>query len=126
MSGNKSQDLIHVSEIDEYLASRILEENADQLSFRVEKSGEDGFITIERIELLKMPPDKPIDFELSPSEYLNLTEIELEDMLKVPIVTSSALELMDFLLLRTNGFSFTAVFNGRAWVMKITEPKTTV
>lgn len=123
MCDDAESDVIHISEIDEYLASRIVDEGVNRLSFKVEKSGDDGLISLSRIEPRDIGSEDPLDFELSPSEYLGLNDAQLDQMLRAPIVTSSALELFDFLLLRTNRFSFAAEFTGSAWKMKITEPE---
>lgn len=115
-------DLIHISEIDEYLAARMVEAGGGALCLRIEKSGEDGFIEVADAEFAGTLGEGSRDFELSPSEYLNLGDVELSDLLSTPLVTSSALELFDFLLLRLKVFICAAEFSGNAWKMKISAP----
>ena len=112
-------DLIHISEIDEYLAVRMVEAGGGVLSLRIEKSGEDGFIEVTDAEDGAPLGEGAVDFELSPSEYLNLGETEFEDLVRVPLITSSALELFDFILLRTGSFEIAAEFTGNAWKIKV-------
>ena len=122
VSEEKRSDLIHISEIDEYLAVRTAEAGGRVLSFHVEKTGDDGFIELTDREESMALDEAPVDFELSPSEYLNLADRELEDLFLSPLVTSSALELFDFLLLSMEGFNCAAEFTGSAWKIRITEP----
>ena len=117
-------DLIHISEIDEYLAVRMVEAGGGVLCLRIEKSGDDGFIEVTDAEVAPALGEGSVDFELSPSEYLNLGETEFEDLMKAPLVTSSALELFDFLLLRTDSFEIAAEFTGNAWKIKVQEIQT--
>ena len=105
MSNSEAGDVIHISEIDEYLASRLLEEGLNEISLKVGKSGNDGFISLCRLETELHSGQAPLDFELSPSEYHSLNDIEREELLRAPLVTSSALELFDFLLLRLSAFN---------------------
>ena len=114
-------DEIHISEIDEYLAARVVEAGGNQLGFIVEKSGDQGHITLTDRDETESLGDGAIDFELSPSEYLNLDERGLDDLLGFPVVTSSALEYFDFLLLRFSRFNCLLEFTGNAWKIKISE-----
>lgn len=122
MTKNKAGDVIHISEIDEYLASRLMEEGLNEISLKVGKSGSDGFISVSALETEPESGQAPLDFELSPSEYHSLNDIELEELLRAPLVTSSALELFDFLLLRLSGFNCTISFTESAWKIKVSEP----
>ena len=116
-----SEDAIHISQIDEYLASRLMEEGVDRLSLKVGKSGNEGFISLTGIDLEETYEKDPLDFELSSSEYHSLNDIELKELLSRPLVTSSALELFDFLLLRAEGFKCSVSFTGSAWNIKVSE-----
>lgn len=122
MRGNEHIEVIHISEIDEYLASRMVEEGENQLSYKVGKSGNDGMILLSGIEFQEKARLESLDFELSASEYHSLNDIELEELLSRPLVTSSALELFDFLLLRLEGFKCNISFTGNAWRIKVSEP----
>ena len=121
MSTDARVDKIHISEIDQYLAARILEQNGEALGILVKKSGDEGYITITDTHESRALQNHAIDFELSPSEYLNLDETELEELLTIPLITSSALEFFDYLLLRFSSFSCFLEFTGNAWKVKVIE-----
>jgi hypothetical protein len=120
MSQKERIDEIHISEIDVYLAARMVEGSDKPLGLMVEKSGDEGYITLTDTKESRALREEAIDFELSPSEYLNLDDRELDDLLASPLVTSSALELFDFLLLRSSKFSCLLEFTGNAWKVKVT------
>jgi hypothetical protein len=113
---------IHITEIDEYLARRVLEEGGAPFGIAVEKRGQEGFVTITKTTGEGALSDEAVDFELSPSEYLNLDYRDIEDLLASPLITSSALELFDFLLQRFKRFNCLLEFTGNAWKVKITGP----
>ena len=121
MNKNESIDRIHISEIDEYLAFRLMEEGIERISLKIGKSGDDGYIAVTRVELKDTNGQDPLDFELSTSEYHSLNETELKELLLNPLVTSSALELFDFLLLRTTGFKCAISFTQSAWKIEVYE-----
>lgn len=121
MSESEEKDVIHISQIDEYLASRIVGEGAGELSLKVGKSGNDGHISIFNVKNQHSGGQDPLDFELSTSEYHSLNETRLEELLRTPLVTSSALELFDLLLLRLKGFNCLISFTGNAWKIEVTE-----
>lgn len=120
-SVSEEKDVIHISQIDEYLASRIIGEGTNKLSLKVGKSGNDGHLSILIITNQNSAGRDPLDFELSTSEYHSLNETRLEELLLAPLVTSSALELFDFLLLRLKGFNCLISFTGNAWEIEVTE-----
>ena len=111
-----------VAIIDEYLARRVLEEGGAPFGIAVEKRRQEGFVTITKTTGEGALSDEAVDFELSPSEYLNLDYRDIEDLLASPLITSSALELFDFLLLRFTRFNCLLEFTGNAWKVKITGP----
>ena len=113
---------IHISEIDEYLAARVLEESGAPLGLGVEKCGDEGFITLTETGEKGALGEDAIDFELSTSEYLNLDDRGIVDLLQYTLITSSAHELFDFLLLRFTTFNCLLEFTGNAWKVKISEP----
>ncbi len=112
-------DKIHISEIDQYLAARMLDRNGVALGILVEKSGDEGYITITDTKESRALEEDAIDFELSPSEYLNLEDLELTELLASPLITSSALEFFDFFLLRFMKFECVLKFTGNAWKLKV-------
>ncbi len=119
MSTNERAEKIHISEIDECLASKTLARNGASIGIHVEKSGDEGYILVTDTEESGALNDKAVDFELSPSEYQNLEDKELDDLLTAPLITSSALELFDFLLLRFSSFSCFLEFTGNAWKVDV-------
>ena len=121
MEKEEQTDEIHISEIDEYLAAKTVEHGGTALGLVVEKSGEEGHITLRGTKGRRELGDRAVDFELSPSEYLSLDDLELDELLASPLITSSAHELFDFLLLHFSGFSCVLEFTGNAWKVKIYE-----
>ena len=108
---------IHISEIDEYLAEKYLDSLGKPLGLLIEKSGDEGYIKLTQVNPGPITRERVIDFELSPSEYLTLDGHGLSELLASTIVTSSAHELFDFMLLRFKSFECLLEFTGIAWKM---------
>ncbi len=112
------QQTVHLSELDEYLASKFLDRQA-ALRFAMSKNDSQGYITIEQekneIEIEK----RGIDFELSPSEYQSLDSINILDFTNQTIYTSSAYEFFDFMLMYFSYLEYLLDFTGSSWRVKI-------
>ncbi len=112
------QQTVHLSELDEYLASKFLDRQA-ALRFTMSKNDSQGYITIEQekneIEIEK----RGIDFELSPSEYQSLDSINILDFTNQTIYTSSAYEFFDFMLMYFSYLEYLLDFTGSSWRVKI-------
>ncbi len=112
------QQTVHLSELDEYLASKFLDRQA-ALRFTMSKNDSQGYITIEQekneIEIEK----RGIDFELSTSEYQSLDSINILDFTNQTIYTSSAYEFFDFMLMYFSYLEYLLDFTGSSWRVKI-------
>ena len=114
---------IYLGELDEYLATKLLETTSRPLGFSVSKLDSQGNIIINQIETKNKIEEGGIDFELSPSEYQSLSPIEIEDFTKQTIYTSSAYELFDFLLMYFSKLEFVTDFSGSSWMVTILDTK---
>ena len=124
MSDNIDEEkTIHLSELDEFLAFKLLDTESTQLSFTVSKYDSQGYVTIRQGEATDMIGDGGIDFELSPSEYMSLDSIEIEDFTKQTVYTSSAYEFFDFILMYFSHLDCILDFSGNSWRIKILKYK---
>jgi len=118
---------IHLSELDDFLASRLVDSETTPLMFSVSKYNSQGYITIGQGRARGRITEGGIDFELSPSEYLSLDSIEIEDFTKQTIYTSSAYEFFDFILMYYSYMECLLDFTGNSWrinILKHEKPKT--
>lgn len=115
---NYESKTIHLSELDDYLASRLLE-NSTTLRFQLSKYDSQGYITIEQEENKIMIEEGGIDFELSPSEYQSLDSINILDFTSQTIYTSSAYEFFDFMLMYFSHLEYLLDFNNSSWRIRI-------
>jgi hypothetical protein len=111
---------IHISRIDEFLASRFLDADGGPLAFSVSGRGEEGDISLTPIV-----PDaahvngEGVDFELSACECGGLDTEEAGMYIGKPVYTSSACELFDFLLGHLASFDCSVEFTGNAWRIRV-------
>jgi hypothetical protein len=110
---------IHISELDDFLASRLVNSETMPLLFSVSKYDPQGYITIEQGEASGSIREGGIDFELSPSEYQSLDSIEIGDFTKQTIYTSSAYEFFDFILMYLSHLECLLDFTGNSWRINI-------
>jgi len=112
------QQTVHLSELDEYLASKFLDRQS-ALRFAMSKNDSQGYITIKQemneIEI----EERGIDFELSPLEYQSLDSINILDFTNQTIYTSSAYEFFDFMLMYFSYLEYLLDFTGSSWRVKI-------
>ncbi|MEQ9618804.1 MAG: hypothetical protein RIG61_06490 [Deltaproteobacteria bacterium] len=114
---------IHISEIDAFLAERLIEAGGGALGFNVSKKDSQGNISIESLGKAEgSPGEESVDFELSPGESLNPEEADVGHYTGRPVDTSSAYEFFDFLLANLSSFDCIAEFTGNAWRIKIEDP----
>lgn len=112
------EEKIHLSELDEYLASKIVETDTT-LKFILSKPDLQGNFFI-RIEDNNEPIEEGgIDFELSPSEYQSLNSTNVQEFTNQTIYTSSAYEFFDFMLTHYSYLEFLLDFNGSGWRIKV-------
>ncbi len=116
-SGEKRK--IHLSELDEYLASRVLDQESSPVCLSVSKDDSQGNVSITEIQTEDKIEEGGIDFELSPSEYQTLDSVNVSDFTKSTVYTSSAYEFFDFILMYFSDVEFLLDFNGSSWRIKI-------
>lgn len=119
---NPEEDQIHLSELDEYLASKIVETDTT-LKFDLSKADSQGNFSIRMNENKLIIEEGGIDFELSPSEYQSLNSINLEEFTNQPVYTSSAYEFFDFMLMHFSYIEFLLDFSGSSWIIRILNSK---
>ena len=116
--GHEELKTIHLSELDEYLASRLLD-NEVPLRFIVSKEDSQGYINIRQENNEIKIQEGGIDFELSPSEYQSLDSINILDFTNQTIYTSSAYEFFDFMLMYFSRLEYLLDFNNSSWRIRI-------
>jgi len=114
---------IHLSELDEFFASRLLDIESTPLRFSVSKYDSQGNVTIRQGKTTDRIGEGGIDFELSPSEYMSLDSIEIEDYTKQTVYTSSAYEFFDFILMYFTNLDCILDFTGSSWRINILKYK---
>ncbi|GJM15869.1 MAG: hypothetical protein DHS20C13_11960 [Thermodesulfobacteriota bacterium] len=112
------QKRIHLSELDEYLASRFLDKQS-ALRFTMSRNDLQGYVTIKQEKNEQEIEERGIDFELSPSEYQSLNSINILDFTNQTIYTSSAYEFFDFMLMYFYYLEYLVDFTGSSWRVKI-------
>jgi len=126
MSGKVGdQHTVHLSELDEFLASRLLDEKKMPLCFSISTHDSQGNINIQQNSNEDKIEEGGLDFELSPSEYQSLDSINISDFTKSTIYTSSAYEFFDFILMYFSDVDCLLDFNGNSWRIKIRSFKET-
>ena len=113
---------MHISEVDTYLASRLIDVGETPFGLRINKVGDSGTVSVSNCDIEQAFGTESVDFELSSCEISSLEEADLNEYLKKPVVTSSAYELLDFLLGKFSSFDCLVEFTGIAWKIKIHEP----
>ena len=124
MSAIKDEEkTIHLSELDEFLASALLDIGETPLRISVSKIDAQGYITIAHGKTAHTIREGGIDFELSPSEYQSLDAIEIEDFTNQTIYTSSAYEFFDFILMYFSYLECILDFTDNSWRINILKYK---
>ncbi len=120
MSADSGENkIIHLSELDEYLASRLLDQERGPVCFSVSKYDSQGNVSITDRLTEDEIEEGGIDFELSPSEYQSLDSVNASDFTKSTVYTSSAYEFFDFILMYFTSVDCLLDFNGSSWRIKI-------
>ena len=109
---------IHLSELDEYLAKQVLEQNSP-LRITIIKFDTQGNIGVSAINSDLGIEEGGIDFELWPSEYQSLDSVNINDFMTQSVYTSSAYEFFDFMLMYFFNLELLLDFNGSAWRIRI-------
>lgn len=113
---------IHISEIDAYLASRLVDGGETTFGLHINKAGDSVTLSVWESDTEQAIGIGSVDFELSSCECSSLEQADLEEYLKKPVITSSAYELFDFLLGRFSCFDCLVEFTGNAWKIRILDP----
>lgn len=109
---------IKLSEIDEFLAERVLEENrALRLSLSLEDA--DGNIRVKVHGFEDVEFGEGIDFELSTSECRGLEDMEAADLEGMTVHTSSAYGFFEYYLDTMGSADCYIDFRDSAWVIKL-------
>ncbi|MGH7849148.1 MAG: hypothetical protein ACREOP_02510 [Thermodesulfobacteriota bacterium] len=112
--------IIHVSDIDEFLAARFLEGGGGPLSFSVRREGRDGGIFVSGTDTAPGPGGgEGVDFELSTCECRGLDPDDVAVYIGRPVYTSSAYEFFDFILGYLSSFDCLVEFTGNAWSIRV-------
>lgn len=119
---NGEAQKIHLTELDEFLASRLLDSNT-ALKFSVTKEDLQGHISIQQKQNEMRIEEGGIDFELSPSEYQSLDEVNISEFTSQTIYTSSAYEFFDFILMYFSSLEYILDFNNSSWRIRIISVK---
>lgn len=111
---------IHITGIDEFLATRLIE-GEKPLSFTVSGTDSEGNITLAELDTPAEdhPSREGVDFELFTCECRGLDTADIKDYLERPVYTSSAYELFDFLLGYLSSFDCFIEFTGNAWRIRV-------
>jgi hypothetical protein len=112
---------LHLSDLDEFLANAILESVDRPLKLAIRKEGNQGYVFARLLTLRESEgmPENGVDFELSPCECMDFSNMEVSDFLGKPVFTSSAYELLDFIFMFIDRFECLIDFEGNAWKIKI-------
>jgi len=110
---------IHISDLDEFLALKFLDDVTRPMRFSVLRKDNQGNIIIQQKDNDQKLKEGGIDFELSPSEYQSLDSINVTDFINKTVYTSSAYEFLDFILMYYFQFEFLTEFNGSSWQIRI-------
>jgi hypothetical protein len=110
---------IHISDLDEFLALKFLDDVTRPMRFSVLRKDTQGNIIIQQKDNDQKLKEGGIDFELSPSEYQSLDSINVTDFINKTVYTSSAYEFLDFILMYYIQFEFLTEFNGSSWQIRI-------
>lgn len=109
---------IKLSEIDEFLAERVLEDSrALRLSLSLEDT--DGNIRIKEHGFEDVEFGEGIDFELSTSECRGSEDIEAADLEGMTVHTSSAYGFFEYYLDTMGSADCYIDFRDSAWVIKL-------
>lgn len=119
MNGATNEHEIHISELNEFLALKFLDNVTIPIRFSVFKKDTQGNIIIQQKDNELEIEEGGIDFELSTSEYQSLDSINVTDFTNKTVYTSSAYEFFDFILMYYSRFEFLSEFNGSAWKIRI-------
>jgi hypothetical protein len=110
---------IHLSEIDEFLASCLAEGQMKPFRLALSKNGDQGYLKALKEENVGFMGDDGVDFELSSGENKDLEEFDISDIVTKTFYTSSAYELFDYIFTYFHSIECVVDFKENAWLVKV-------
>src|SRR3970040_770013 len=110
---------IHISNLDDFLASALLECQEKPIKLSIHKKGAEGYLSVNLLKFDEDMEENGIDFELSPCECIDFDNMEISDFLYKPVFSSSAYEFFDFIFMFFSSIECLVDFTSDAWKVKI-------
>src|SRR3989337_4542915 len=110
---------IHISNLDDFLASALLESQEKPIKLSIHKEGIEGYVSVNLLKSDEDMEEDGIDFELSPCECIDFDSMEISDFLYKPVFSSSAYEFFDFIFMFFRSIECLVDFTEDAWKIKI-------
>jgi len=110
---------IHISNLDDFLASALLESQKKPIKLSIKKEGVEGYVSVNLLKSDEDMEEDGIDFELSPCECIDFDSMEISDFLNKPVFSSSAYEFFDFIFMFFRSIECLVDFTEDAWKIKI-------
>ena len=117
--GSLEEKKIHISNLDEFLASALLECQEKPIKLSIHKEGVEGNISVNLLKSGEDMAEGGIDFELSPCECIDFDSMEISDFLYKSVYTSSAYEFFEFIFMFFRSIECLVDFTEDAWKIKI-------
>ena len=119
--GSLEEKKIHISNLDEFLASALLESQKKPIKLSIKKEGVEGYVMVNLLKSDEDMEEDGIDFELSPCECIDFDRMEISDFLYKPVFSSSAYEFFDFIFMFFSSIECLVDFTEDAWKIKISK-----
>src|SRR3970282_2550987 len=119
--GSLEEKKIHISTLDEFLASALLECQEKPIKLSIHKEGIEGYVSVNLLKSGEDMAEGGIDFELSPCECIDFDSMEISDFLNKPVFSSSAYEFFDFIFMFFSSIECLVDFTEDAWKIKISK-----
>ncbi len=119
MKTSRAQEILHLNDLDEFLAASILDAQETPIKLEVCKKGDQGHFSIAALSSGENIGEGGIDYELSSCECGGIESREIVDFLNKPVFTSSAHEFFDFVFMFLESFKCLVDFSGNGWRIKI-------
>lgn len=112
---------IHISNLDDFLASALPECQEKPIKLSIHKEGVEGYLSVNLLKSDEVMEEGGIDFELSPCECIDFDKMEISDFLYKPVFSSSAYEFFDFIFMFFSSIECLVDFTEDAWKIKISK-----
>jgi|SRR3989304_2646534 len=117
--GSLEEKKIHISNLDDFLASALLESQKKPIKLSIKKEGVEGYVMVNLLKSDEDMEEDGIDFELSPCECIDFDSMVISDFLYKPVFSSSAYEFFDFIFMFFSSIECIVDFTEDAWKIKI-------